>query len=235
MPQPPKVLLFDLDGVLIDSEPLHRLTWAESLGELGITLSPADEPYLQGRTAEQIVGWLAARPDASPLAIDDLIRLKRDGFERRMADELRPVAGVDAFLRSNKGTIALGLVSSARLRLIGRVLQLFQWRNIFEGLIGADHVTHTKPHPEPYLAAAQRFKVKPSECLVFEDSAVGIESARTAGANVCGVATTLTPRELLKAGAQWTIQDFNDAAGLEPAMKGYGQGKVFGWLARLRG
>jgi HAD superfamily hydrolase (TIGR01509 family) len=76
-------------------------------------------------------------------------------------------------------------VSSARLESIGQTLKAVNLRNVFDGLVGAQHVTHSKPHPEPYLRIAERFKVEPAECLVFEDSEVGIVSARGAGRAAC--------------------------------------------------
>jgi beta-phosphoglucomutase-like phosphatase (HAD superfamily) len=129
--------------------------------------------------------------------------------------------------------VPLALVTSARLKIVGQVLFHFNWRNIFDALVGAEHVTHSKPHPEPFLKAVERFRLRPADCLVFEDSIVGIQGARAAGCAVCGVTTTSSAEDLIAAGAQWTIRDFEDAAGIEPALAGRALAPAGGWFRRL--
>ncbi|MBI1784692.1 HAD family phosphatase [Candidatus Sumerlaeota bacterium] len=237
MAPPPKALIFDLDGVLVDSEPLHRMTWRQCFEEERIPLAAEDEHRLQGRTGEQILGWLKNRPQTLPenFDFDRFLRRKRELFREKMQTELAPVPGVDAFLRKHKSNRPLGLVTSAKLKTVGQIMLIFNWRNIFDALVGAEHVVSPKPHPEPYLHVAHRFKLDPAECLVFEDSAVGIESARGAGMTVCGVSTTLPPAELRRLGAHWVIPNFLDEATLELALTGHKPGKIFGWLAGLSG
>lgn len=230
MPTPPKALIFDLDGVLVDSEALHRVTWIESLRALEIEIPAAAADFFHGRTAEQVMDWLRERGHSARLDPERLIQTKRALYLERLATDLRAVPGVDAFLRGNKGRIRLGLVSSAKLRLIGQVMLRFNWRNIFEALVGAEHVAQVKPHPEPYLHAAERLRFAASELLVFEDSAVGVRSARAAGARVCGVATTLGAGELRSLGASWVIKDFTELDTLELALRG----ETPGALGRLR-
>lgn len=230
--KPPKALIFDLDGVLVDSEPLHRKTWLECLTEQGVQLEPGEESWLQGRTGEQVLDWLRAK--SSTLDSDLLLQRKRALYRDQMKDGLTAIPGVDGFLRKQKNVLPLGLVTSSKLKVVGQVMLQFNWRNIFDALIGAEHVTNPKPHPEPYQQAAQRFKLPPAEILVFEDSLVGIQAARAAGMDVCAVASTLTPDALRSAGASWVIENFTDETPLEMAMIGHKPGKVFGFLQRLR-
>jgi HAD superfamily hydrolase (TIGR01509 family) len=227
-------LLFDLDGVLVDTEPVHRATWIEAFARLGVELTPEEESYLQGRRAEQVVAWLRERRGEAMESFDveTLVRHKRELFAERVAKGVAEVPGAEAFLRRQKGVLPLGLVSSAGLKSIGRVMFVMNWRNVFDALIGAEHVAKTKPDPEPFLKAAARFRLDPKECLVFEDSHIGIESALAAGAPVCGVATTLSPATLLEAGARWTIPDFRDEATLDKALAGEGSGG--GLMASIR-
>lgn len=231
----PKALVFDLDGVLVVSEHLHQETWKLAFDAVGISLTPEEEPILQGLTGDQVIAWLHKR-EATPAGSFDpevLIQNKRDGFTRIMQEKLEPVPGVDAFLREMKGQLPLGLVTSARLRHVGQVMLLMNWRNIFDALIGADHVKNTKPNPEPYLHAAERLKLKPAQMLVFEDSAVGVESARKAGARVVGVTSTLPEKDLLDLGAVAAITDFNDRTTIDQAMAG--DGKKKGWFGLFGG
>lgn len=228
-----KAFVFDLDGVLVDSEPLHYSTWLQAFEAMEMDFPAGRHDVLQGRRAEQVVEWFEReRPQAiAGVDVERLVVLKRQYFRERMG-ELTAIRGADAFLRSHKGHRPLGLVTSAGLKTVGQLMLLFKWRNIFDALIGAEHVTRAKPDPECFVKAVQRFRIRPEECLVFEDSPVGIEAARSAGCAVCGVASQLSARELRSAGAQWTIRDFTDAAGLDRALTAR-RGGLAGLMQRL--
>lgn len=228
----PKALVFDLDGVLVHSEPVHVRTWVLSLAEFGVDVPEADRGHFQGRTAEQVAAWVRERHEGADVDGPRLVEAKRRHYAAAMETELEPVPGVDAFLRRRKGETPLALVTSSGLKTVGRTMLIFNWRNVFDALVGAEHVANPKPHPEPYLHVAQRLRLRPEEMLVFEDSRVGIESARAAGAPVCGVATTLDDAALREAGATWTIRDFEDEAALDLALEGVRPTGVFGRLIR---
>lgn len=230
-----KALIFDLDGVLINSEPLHRQNWIETFEAFGIDVAGADLDFLRGRRGEEVVAWVRERLGAKGegMDFDKVLEDKRARFQVNLRSGLPVVPGSEEFLRGNKGVFPLGLVTSARLKLVGQVMLGLNWRNIFDALVGAEHVANAKPHPEPYLRAVERFNLRPEDCLVFEDSEVGIASARTAGCRVCGVSTTLTPRQLAAAGAQWTLADFSDRKTIEKAMNDPVPGAVAGWFGRL--
>jgi len=232
---PFKALIFDLDGVLVDSEPLHQRSWLEAFERFGLTLSDGERELLHGRRGEQVLRLLREKRGASAPQgdWDGILAAKRALFAESMRRELRPVPGADAFLRRHKGSLRLGLVSSARLQLIGQTLMIMNWRNIFEVLVGAEHVAEPKPHPEPYGRAADRFKLDPRQCLVFEDSRVGIASAIKAGCRVCAVATSLSPRRLRLAGAHWIIRDFEDSRTLDAALAGRRPPGLAAWMRRL--
>lgn len=232
-----KALIFDLDGVLIDSERVHWRTWREAFGKFGLEFPQRDERLLQGLRGEQVLDLLRSRLGVEIEAVDmaALLREKREAFVRRLPDEVAAVPGADAFLRAHKGKLPLALVTSARLETVGKVMQAFNWRNVFDALIGAQHVTRPKPHPEGFEKAAARFRLAPADCLVFEDSEIGIQAACAAGSAVCGVATTLKAAELRKAGARWAIQDFQASAELDRALQGIDGAGRRGWLKRLWG
>lgn len=230
-----KALIFDMDGVLVDSEPLHQRDWMTVFRGFGLEYPASELKALQGLKGEQVIELVRRRAGVSGQAVDfdALIAEKRRLFIEQTIPQLREVPGAEPFLRSNKGRVPLALVTSARLKVVGQVLFHFNWRNIFDALVGAEHVTHSKPHPEPFLKAVERFRLQPGECLVFEDSIVGIQGARAAGCAVCGVTTSCSSDELIAAGAHWTIRDFEDAAGLEPALAGRAVARAGGWFRRL--
>lgn len=218
----PRALLFGLDGVLIDSEPLHLLAWRQAFARLNVEVRPGDLAGLLGRRTEQQVGqWAGATglPKAHRLDVEAAISEQRRIFADSL-DRLIPTPGAEAFLRNCKGELPLALVTSANLKLVGRILLRLGWRNIFDALIGAEHVGAAKPHGEPFLKAAARFKLNAAECLAFEDAAIGIKAARAAGVPVCGVTTTLSARRLRRAGAQWAIDNFRPTPILNEAMSG---------------
>ncbi len=231
---PPKVLFFDLDGVLVDSEPLHRATWGEAFARCGIELADRRLMELQGLRGEQVARWVKQNlgPAGEAIDVERLMEIKRDRFEARMRQELRSVPGVEPFLRGLKGRVPLALVTSSRLKVVGQILAIFNWRNIFDALVGAEHVQHHKPHPEPFLRAAERFRLPAGDGLAFEDSIPGIAAARSAGAAVCGVATTLSPAELRRAGARWVVSDFRESATLTEALAGRARRRLFAFLGR---
>lgn len=228
-----KALIFDMDGVLVDSEPLHQRDWLVVFRQFGVEFPETELKSLQGLRGEQVIEVVRRRAGAAAADVDfeALIAEKRRLFVEASISQLTEVPGAETFLRRHKGHVPLALVTSARLKIVGQVLFHFNWRNIFDALVGAEHVTHSKPHPEPFLKAVERFRLRAGDCLVFEDSIVGVQGARAAGCWVCGVTTTSPERELRSAGAHWTIRDFEDTAALERALEGRSERP--GWLRRL--
>lgn len=233
----PRALVFDMDGVLIQSEPVHQRDWLLVFRQFGVDFPPEQLGALQGLRGEQVIDWLGENLGDAVRGIDmeALILEKRRRFIEDSIAGLEALPGVDAFLRRHKGRVPLALVTSARLQVVGQVMKRFGWRNIFDALVGAEHVTQPKPHPEAFLKAAERFHLQASECLVFEDSRVGIQAARAAGCRVCAVTSSLGGEELRAAGAEWTIRDFEDAPALERALAGQNADNRTSWMRRIFG
>lgn len=236
MPEP-KALIFDMDGVIVNSERAHIGNWLDIFRRHGVSFPEDRAIELQGLRGEQVAEWIVGHLGDAVAGVDweAIIQEKRRVFIEESIPLLEEVPGAESILRANKGVRRLGLVTSSRLKTVGRVLLHFNWRNIFEVLVAAEHVANHKPHPEPFLQAAHRLKVEPGECLVFEDSPVGVASARAAGMMVCGVTTTRSRRELLRAGAHWTIEDFTNDAELARMLAGERPGTLAGFLQRWVG
>jgi HAD superfamily hydrolase (TIGR01509 family) len=220
--EPPKALIFDLDGVLVDSERLHQRDWLTVFRQSGIDFPENRVTQLQGLRGEQVIEWLQAnlRGDIEGVDLEALIVEKRRIFADQTIAELQALPGAEAFLRAQKGRVPLALVTSARLKIVGKVLFHFNWRNIFDALVGAEHVAHAKPHPEPFQKAVERFRLQAADCVVFEDSPVGVQGARAAGCRVCGVTSTSDAKTLTAAGAHWTVSDFEDERMLGSILEG---------------
>jgi len=184
----PRAVLFDCDGVLADSEPLHLRAFQHVLAPLGITLTPeayvADYLGFDDRDVFTEALHAAGHP-ASAADIEALMRRKAVGFRRILESEVRIYPGVTAFVSACAG-LPLAVVSGALREEIEIVLQRAGIRAAFTTIVAAEDVVAGKPDPEGYLRglAALRQAVGPiaaAECLVVEDSLAGLEAARRAG------------------------------------------------------
>ena len=201
-------VIFDMDGVLLDSGAHHRDAWRQLLAELGVEPGPDFWRRTIGRPAEEAVADLLDRPVGAEEAAA-LARRKREHYARLAARGMLPVAGAPAFvmLLAAEG-VPRAVATSASRHEVESLLTEIGVREHFEVIVTADDVRWGKPNPEVYLRAAELLELPPKGCLVFEDSVVGIHAARNAGMRVIGLTTAHTVRELLAAGAERAITDF---------------------------
>lgn len=197
-----KGALFDLDGVLIDSETLYTTFW-QKIDSIYPTGIPDFAIQIKGTTLDLIFKHF---PDAAVQA-DILQRLNR--FQREMRFEMYPYAE-DFLKRLQRSDIPMALVTSSdEKKMESLFAQLPQLRNYFNAIIHAGLITHSKPHPEPYLKGAEAIGVAPGECCVFEDSLQGLAAGRAAGAKVVALSTTY-PADRLVSLADTVISSFKD-------------------------
>jgi len=208
-PEPPAGVIFDMDGVLVDSGAHHRAAWRALLDELAAT--PAVPDYWRltiGRPAEEAVGRLLGRALGSAEA-RRLARRKHHHYLRLACEAPPPIPGAPAFVTAlGEHGIPCGVATSASRFDAERLLSGIGLRSRFVVLITAEDVWLGKPEPEVYLRAADGLGVDPPRCLVFEDALVGIEAARRAGMRVIGLNTAHTDAELLATGAERVIPNF---------------------------
>jgi HAD superfamily hydrolase (TIGR01509 family) len=204
----PAAVIFDMDGVLIDSGAHHRAAWASLLEELAV---PAPREFWRltiGRPAEEavalLVGGEMSRAEARRLAYR-----KRDHYARHARRGTQAVPGVRDFARRlARLGVARAVGTSASRRDVRRLIGAIGLGDVFEAVVTADDVRWGKPHPEVYLKAAEAVGVAAGRCLVFEDAVVGVQAARSAGMRVIGVTTAYLGAELIAAGAERAITDF---------------------------
>ncbi|HEU5197080.1 MAG TPA: HAD family phosphatase [Methylomirabilota bacterium] len=207
-----RAVIFDMDGVLIDSAAHHRDAWRLLLGDIGVT-PPADYWRVTiGRTAEEAVPLLLGRP-VEPAEASAIAERKRALYAQLSTRGTRPVVGAPVFLETlSKARVPRAVATSASRHDADRLLTEVGLRRYFEIVITAEDVRWGKPNPEVYLKAAAGLAVPSKACLVFEDSLVGVHAARNCGMRVIGVTTSHTGRELLTAGAERAIADFEGFA-----------------------
>ncbi len=210
----PELIVFDCDGVLVDSEPIANRIMAEAITALGWPLSTADSmARFKGHHFDTIIAAVEDRL-GRPLAVDWLpaLRAATDAaFER----ELEPVPGVIAALDAiaECGTPTC-VASQGPLEKMAVSLGVTGLRARFEGRVfSADQVARGKPHPDLFLFAAEAMGVAPGTCVVIEDSPLGVTGARAAGMAVLGFAPEGDGAELAAAGAE-LFRDMAELPGL---------------------
>ncbi len=193
--------LFDLDGVILDTEDFYSQFWGEQ-GRLYCPEIPDFTAKVKGRTlSDLLTTYFPGKEQA-----ETIIR-KLGDFERQMP--FRFIAGADGFIRDLKAHgVKLAIVTSsndAKMAEVYRVLpQLKEW---FDVIVTADKITRSKPAPECYLLAAEELQYTSARCIVFEDSFSGIEAGKRAGMKVIGLATT-NSAEAIRNKADAVIPDF---------------------------
>jgi HAD superfamily hydrolase (TIGR01509 family) len=181
-------LIFDLDGVIVDSMPVHTAAWIQYLDDLGLP-SGEIERTMHGRRNDEIVtAVIGAHLSAEEVYAHGAAKeaLFRQMIGAELVDRLVP--GVVEFLHAYRGA-PLGLASNAEPANIDFVLNAAGLRGVFQIVLDGMQVERPKPFPDVYTKAAGALGIQPPNCIVFEDSPAGVAAARAAGARVVGVET----------------------------------------------
>lgn len=197
--------LFDMDGVLVDSNPLHCVAWGRYLAGCGLNV-PDFERRMLGKRNDEIVRDFWGE-HLSPEDVDAHGAAKERVYRELMRPELdaRVLPGVREFLREYAHVDA-AVGSNAEPANVDFVLDGAGLRPYFSAVVHGHQVTRPKPDPEVYLRAAAALGRTPHECIVFEDSPAGIAAAQAAGAAVVAVVTD----DNLPDGVALVIRDFHD-------------------------
>jgi HAD superfamily hydrolase (TIGR01509 family) len=203
--------IFDMDGVVIDSNPYHKIAWEKFLRGQGYTFDDQlFDNVLSGRTAPTSLRMLFGED-----LPEDLMNHFMEEVDRnyqailRQNNKIRAIAGIHEFLGQIRGNgHRLALATSAPALNIELGLKNLKLEDTFDPIVGKVDVTHGKPHPEVYLTTLERMGMAAENCIVFEDSKPGIQSARSAGIRVVGVASGHSRQELLEEGASLVVDDF---------------------------
>ena len=194
--------LFDLDGVLLDTEGIYSEFWSE-MDRMFPTGVENFAQVIKGSTLDIILAKYFPDPD-----VQDRIKYLLEKHERTMVYRL--FDGVPEFLNElKKRHIPMAIVTSSKddkMRSVYNCLPGF--KDIFDAILTADDVTRSKPDPQGYLKAAARLGFAPENCIVFEDSIAGVQAGASAGASVVGLTTT-NPAEKLSV-ADIVIDRFED-------------------------
>ena len=185
-----KGIIFDLDGVIVDTAKFHYLAWRKMANDLGFDISLEQNEQLKGvsriHSLKQILGWGGKNVDEAEF--ERLMASKNEDYLERIAhmneeDLLPGVKKVLDYLTENNIPYALGSASkNARPILKGLKIE-----DRFAAIVDGNDVTKAKPDPEVFLVAAKKLEMSPADCIVFEDSVAGVEAANLAGMTSVGI------------------------------------------------
>jgi beta-phosphoglucomutase len=187
----PQAVIFDMDGVIVDSMPYHFLAWYEALRPFGVRVGCFEVYAQEGERWEKTLRGLLKRGHIRPTRriLNKIFALRQRIFRRNFKRYI--FHGVDELLGQLKQRgLMLGLVTGSPLAEVERILPS-RIKKVFNVIIAGNQVKKGKPHPEPYLAAARALKLDPKACLVIENAPFGITSAKKAGMFCIAVSTSL--------------------------------------------
>jgi len=188
-------VIFDMDGVLVDSYQAHLRSWQIVAEEQGHTVTEEHFAATFGRTSREIIAahWSPDLTEQENLAIDDR---KEAAYRQIIEAEFPAMPGVRELLqRLHDAGFLLAIGSSGPPENIDLVLDRLDARSLFQGIVSGSDVTRGKPDPQVFLIAAERLGLPPSQCAVVEDAPLGVDAAHAAGMAAIGMVSTGRTRE----------------------------------------
>ncbi|HTQ40286.1 MAG TPA: HAD family phosphatase [Pirellulales bacterium] len=192
IPERFKGLIFDCDGTLVDTMPLHFLAWKAALQAVGMTITEEQFYAFSGMPTVTIIETLAKQQHLvcdARAAAEEKERLFLQNLE-----SLEPVHRVIEIVHREQGRRKMAVASGGWKSVIYQSLAAVGLNGMFDVIVGADDVQHGKPAPDIFLKAAERLQLVPEDCLVYEDGNLGIQAAEAAGMQVIDVRPWYLPR-----------------------------------------
>ncbi len=174
-----KGLIFDIDGTICDTMPVHFIAWRETAAEQGIDFTPELFVEVTGIPAFQTSQYLKAKFN---LDFDELAftLLKEKRYEQNM-HKAKPIEPVVKIIREFKGKLPMACGTGGSQYLAWKTLEIAGVKDCFEHVVAAEDVVNHKPFPDTFLKAAELIGVQPSDCEVYEDGQLGLDAAERAG------------------------------------------------------
>jgi beta-phosphoglucomutase len=193
----PEAVIFDMDGVIVDSMPYHFLAWYETLRSYGVRVSCFDVYAKEGerweKTLKDLLRKAGIKP--SPRLLKEIFLKRQRIFKKYFRRFIFKGSSDSLALLKSKGYL-LGLVTGSPIEEVHKILPA-KILSMFNVIVAGNQVKKGKPHPEPYLKASKLLGLLPRRCMVVENAPFGIKSAKSAGM-FCVAVTTSLPAEYLK-------------------------------------
>ncbi len=174
-------VIFDMDGVIVDSEPAHIKAEMETLSPFGIELKEEELRDYMGRSSRVLFRDIIKKYELNT-TFEKIYSVHKRNLLRLYQDEVGLIEGVVVFIeRLLRSGFILALASSSDREIIDSVLNKFNLRRFFSTAVSGEEIERTKPDPEIFLVASERLRVDPASCVVIEDSYAGVKAAKSAG------------------------------------------------------
>jgi len=205
-----QAVIFDNDGVIVDSEPLHHLAEKQTMARYGVAITEDEFLKYVGIGTEQMFGDWIKKFQLTAADPTEMIERHQGTLMQLFIEQVQPTPNVVPFIQqlANK-QYKLAVASSSQRALVEIGLRKYDLLNYFQVVVCADDVTNPKPDPELFLRAAEQLQVSPAGCLVIEDSAAGIQAAKAAGMYCVGYLNAHSGRQDLSA-ADIVVGDFGE-------------------------
>ncbi len=206
-----QIVIFDMDGVIIDSEPVYFKIDKQMFKELNIDVSFEEHCTYVGTSSQNM--WDAIiKKHGIPGHPGELMRKEYNLYMDHLvnANDLQPIDGVMELINGlHENNLKLILASSSRMEIIDIILQKFKLSDLFIAKVSGSELAHSKPHPEIFLRSAQLAGSEPKECIVIEDSKNGVAAAKAAGMKCIGFLNPSSGDQNLR-DADVVIQSFKE-------------------------
>ncbi len=203
-----RAIIFDMDGVVIDSEPSQVEAERQLFLRHGVVPTREDWAHFVGRTTEDVMGYMM-RKYRMTATVEELVRERGALYAGRLRDSVLLMPGFRELANSLSPRYRLGLTTSSSRAEAEFELKRFKLGRLFAAVVTGDDVTNGKPHPEPYAKTISLLGLSPSECAVIEDAVNGISSAKEAGAIAIGL-TGSFPEERLARVADAVVHSLSE-------------------------
>jgi len=189
-------LIFDFDGTLADTMPVHWRAWEQIIAKYGFAFNYARFQTWGGKPAREIMRLLI---EEQHLALDPLVVAReKEALYLTSVSDVRPIAPVLEIVYQHRGLLPMAIATGGSRHVVERLLKQLGIRDCFQAVATNEDVSRYKPAPDIFLEAARRINVSPASCRAYEDTDMGLEAIRAAGMEAVDV------RELLRARALGT-------------------------------
>ncbi|MCX6714327.1 MAG: HAD family phosphatase [Candidatus Uhrbacteria bacterium] len=190
LPPDTKVVLFDMDGVIFNTEDLAHNVFAELAQNFGKIFEEADHKTILGTSQDNWSQYFVTKWDLNT-SFNEFASLFWQTLKKETLIHSKLLPGFQECIHKvRKNGLRTALVTSTPITSVDPLLEKFELRELFDVVVTGDEIIHGKPDPEPYLLAMKRLNLKSNECVVIEDALGGVKSAKSAGCYVIAVPTT---------------------------------------------
>lgn len=204
-----KGFIFDMDGTLVDNIEYHFRSFDEYVKRKGLTLLTPFSLKFSGMHSAEIFAIVLGEEQMKNYTVKELEEGKEATYREIYSGNVEPVAGLIELLKAAKAAgIKCAIGSSGCRANVEFIIDELGIRDLIDLSISGSDVSHGKPHPEIFQKAAAELGLSNEECIVFEDSVVGIEAGRRANSKCVGITTTVSAEALLEKGAKVCVEDY---------------------------